>query len=261
MAASRSRSPAERGRGGRKAVERVVARALLLRSVPVGEADLLVTLFTDERGLLSAAARGARRNTRRLGALEPMHELVVEIETREGSEVGRLVEARLERVRSRLTGSLARLEAAGQLLRWIRRACPPQIPEPSVYALATHALEALDGAGVVEPASELATFGVSLLDALGWGLDLEACVACGRACPLSSPASIDPTRGGLVCRACGGARRVLSSRTRLALLAARNEGAPLELADAGAAVDLVEATLEAHVAPRRPEGAGQPSSR
>ena len=49
------------------------ADALVLRSVPLGEADLLVTLFTRESGKVRAVAKGARRTTAKLvGHLEPL---------------------------------------------------------------------------------------------------------------------------------------------------------------------------------------------
>ena len=47
--------------------------ALTLKKHPLGEADLLVTLYTPDRGKLLAMAKGARRSTSKLvGHLEPL---------------------------------------------------------------------------------------------------------------------------------------------------------------------------------------------
>ena len=47
--------------------------ALTLKQDPFGEADLLVTLFSRERGKLRAVAKGARRSSSKLvGHLEPI---------------------------------------------------------------------------------------------------------------------------------------------------------------------------------------------
>ena len=47
--------------------------ALTLKKFPMGEADLLVTLYTRERGKVRAIARGARRSTSKLvGHFEPL---------------------------------------------------------------------------------------------------------------------------------------------------------------------------------------------
>ena len=49
------------------------AEALVLKSAPFGEADLLATLFTREAGKVRAVAKGARRATAKLvGHLEPL---------------------------------------------------------------------------------------------------------------------------------------------------------------------------------------------
>ena len=50
--------------------------ALTLRKYPLGEADLLVTLFAKDRGKLRAVAKGARRTSNKLlGHLEPLTQL------------------------------------------------------------------------------------------------------------------------------------------------------------------------------------------
>lgn len=246
---------------GRRVVERIDDRALLLRAVPIGEADLVVTLFTASRGVMAAGARGARKSTRRFGALEPVHELFVTVDLG-GGDVGKLVDARIERTRLRATGDLDRVEAAGRLLRWARRASPIHVPEPDAFEVLGATLDRLDADAAVTPLAVLAAAGLDLLDALGWGVELERCVACGRPCPEAASASIDPVRGGLVCRACGGARRVWSAALRARVLAARVEGADLDAPATAAVLDLVEAALDAHVAPP-PQGAagGEPASR
>src|SRR3954462_5472084 len=105
----------------RHRTERLRSDALLVRSVPFGEADLMVTFFTEARGIVSAAARSARRSQRRFPALEPMHLLRVGLEDRPGADVGMLVESSIVRARIGIMASLARMEAAGQALRWVRR--------------------------------------------------------------------------------------------------------------------------------------------
>ena len=47
--------------------------ALSLRKMPLGEADLLLTLYTRDAGKLRAVAKGARKTTSRLvGHFEPL---------------------------------------------------------------------------------------------------------------------------------------------------------------------------------------------
>jgi DNA repair protein RecO (recombination protein O) len=116
-------------------------------------------------------------------------------------------------------------------------------------------LDALDDpSDSVNPDGELATAGLRLLGAMGWGLDLERCVRCGRPCADVATACIDPQKGGLICRACGGALRILRPDLRRRLIRAV-EGDPRALHehDISFTMDLVEAALAAH-AGEPPEG-------
>ncbi|EYF02372.1 DNA repair protein RecO [Chondromyces apiculatus] len=240
----------------RRRAERLRTSALLLRRVPVGEADLIATFFTEERGLLAAVARGARRSTKRFGGLEPMHLLRLELDERAGADLAGLVEASIERPRLHLTADLPRLDAAGRALRWVRDITPAHIAEPDVWRELNRLLDELDtppGAPTspehppLTPDAVLVVAGLRFLNAFGWGLDLGRCVRCGRTCDPGTSAYADPARGGLVCRACGGGRLLLRAelRERLADLASGGEGA-IAPDDLRTALDLVEGALTAH---------------
>jgi DNA repair protein RecO (recombination protein O) len=103
-------------------------------------------------------------------------------------------------------------------------------------------------AGSAEQAAlSLAETGLSLLTALGWGIDLERCVRCGRQAAPEQSASVDATRGGLICRNCGGARLRVSAAARQRLQrAAAGEVGVLTASDGADALSLVEAALGAH---------------
>ena len=114
----------------RTATTRVEGDSLLLGRSNYRDADLILTLFSQELGRVSALARGARKSTKRFsGSLEPMHTLRTTLEDRGGSQLLTLKEASLARPRLQLTTRLDRLEAAGTALRWIRRATPPRAPD------------------------------------------------------------------------------------------------------------------------------------
>ena len=177
-----------------------------------------------------------------------MHLLHVGLEARDGAELGVLTEAAIARTRLVLTANLAGLEAAGHALRWVRRAAPPLTPEPALWAVINAFLDDLDLAGEgPTPIVRLAGLGFRLLGAIGWGLDLERCVRCGRDCGDSSSAFVDPAAGGLVCRACGGGRLHLREGRRARFLASTmGDDVALRDDDATAAIELIEATLAAH---------------
>lgn len=227
-------------------MSRIESEALVVRTVEFGEADLIVTLVTEQVGKLSAIARGARKGSRRLaGSLEPVHTVAVMLEDK-GGNLATLKEARVVRARTGLTGRLDALEAAGVALRWARHAFPPRTPEPQGWRILLELLDVLDG-GDAPARRELARAGLAMLAALGYALDLEQCVVCGRPCAPTKAACVDPARGGLVCRSCGGASTVLLPELRQAARAlAAGQGADVSDEQAAILLELVDRAMAAH---------------
>jgi DNA repair protein RecO (recombination protein O) len=223
---------------------------LLLSKVVYRESDWIVTLFTEQRGRVSALARGARRSSKRFGGvLEPMHTLALALDERPTSELMILREASIDVPRIRLVARLETLEAAGRALGWVRSSTPPHHSEPLVYASISKVLDQLNDATTDrDPRLFLAEFGLRLLNALGFGIDFRGCVRCGRPCAEGKAAYVDAQKGGLVCRACGGASRRLEAAQR-ERFAQASDGATnlLEAADVDLALPLVEQALRAHM--------------
>lgn len=226
----------------------LTTEALLVRRTPFREADLVVELFTRDLGRISALARAAQKSRRRFGgSLEPMHTLSVSVLEGRG-ELFTLQESKLASARFRLTGDLDAMTTAGRALGWLRRSTPPKHPEPAAWAAIITLLDELDDPGRARaPELGLAEFGLALLGAVGLGLELERCVACSRPCAPDQAALIDPKRGGLVCRACGGGRIKLSAAARARLgRAAAAERPALIAEDASVALEIVEQALRQH---------------
>jgi DNA repair protein RecO (recombination protein O) len=230
--------------------------ALVVRTVEFGESDIIATLITEQAGKVSTAVRGARKSSRRTGgALEPLHTIAVRIEDR-GKELTTLKEARVVRVRAGLASNLDALEAAGVALRWARHLFPPRTVEPEGWRVLIELLDVLDAtaaAPATAPTSalssrrELAKAGLAMLTAVGYGLDFDRCVACGRECPPGKAACIDPARGGLICRTCGGAPTVLLPEARdVARAFARGAAADVSPKDAESLLGLVTRAMAAH---------------
>lgn len=220
----------------------------------------MVGLFTESLGQVAAMARRARAPGPRKLHLEPMHTLDVILQERARASLLSLTSAAIARPRVRLTNHLDRLQAAGSALRWVRQATPLRTPERDVWDLLQALLDELDQECLLAaPSALLVIAGLRLLACLGYGLDLDACVVCGRPCPPDRSAYVDPVRGGLVCRRCGGAGRMLRGATRQRVhLAIRGQGV-LHEEDLPALVELLESALLAH-ASVKPDGGAGPSS-
>jgi DNA repair protein RecO (recombination protein O) len=238
--------------------------ALVLRRTPYRDADLVVKLFTESLGQVSALARAARKSQRRFGGgLEPFHTLEAELDEAPGSELMALTGVRVETARTHLYGHLEAMEAAGKFLNWIRQASPAHTPEPLVWQLSLACLDELNAASGLAlpdsaaaapvgssrrgPTSILATFGLQLLAASGWRLELEHCVLSGAPCPDGKSAMVDPERGGLVSRAEGGAPFLVNGAARARLIAAQDgQSDALHEEDGALGLELVERCLRAH---------------
>src|SRR5690242_21338669 len=67
------------------------SEAIVLRSYPLREADLLVTFFTRAEGKVKGVARAAKKSRKRFGgALEPLTRVRVYWEDRERQELARI---------------------------------------------------------------------------------------------------------------------------------------------------------------------------
>jgi DNA repair protein RecO (recombination protein O) len=230
-------------------VKHIVSDALVVRTVAYGESDVIVTLLTETDGKLGVLVRGGRKSTRRVGgALEPFHSIEVRVDDR-GGELATLREARIVKVRHGIVASYDALEAAGTALRWARHALPARTREPQAYATIVGLLDALDAGATSgrSPRVELAGASLRLLTDVGYALDLERCVRCGKECPEGRPAQVDAGRGGLVCSRCGGAHVLLDPAVRAVARGAQaGDSVAMSDADADVILRLVGDAMAAH---------------
>jgi DNA repair protein RecO (recombination protein O) len=230
----------------------IESEALVVRTVEVGESDVIATLLTEQIGKIGAVVRGARKGSRRVGgALEPVHTIGVLLDDK-GTDVATLKESRIVRMRANVVSDLDALEAAGVALRWARHLFPARHREPEGWAVLMTLLDVLDArpasaGGAAWARKHLAQAGFAMLAAVGYAMDLERCVVCGRPCPAGKPAFVDPARGGLVCRSCGGAAQLMPAAVRAAARAL-SEGRIDAVTDAhaGALLTIVDRAMAAH---------------
>jgi DNA repair protein RecO (recombination protein O) len=174
--------------------------ALVMGSIRLREADRIVTLYTRERGRLSAVAKGVRRTKSRIGGrLEPFSLVHVVLYAGSGSLY---TITGVETVRSfqGVRESLDRMEEGGRLLEAVRRLFPEEESNPAAFNLLVRAVARLSkaedraAAALVVLATRL-----KLLVALGYLPELDSCVQCGNDDMLCG---FRPSLGGMVCSEC-----------------------------------------------------------
>jgi DNA repair protein RecO (recombination protein O) len=226
----------------------VEARALIARLTPYQEADLIVNWLTDHAGQVGTMARGARRSTRRFGSLEPLHTYAIRYTDGPSGGLSSLRDARLVTLRTSLAANLDAMATAGQAIRWVRTLFPHRQAEPRAFVVLELLLDALDVRGDLGRSfaeCELAKMGLDLLKIAGYELQLDACVACDRPRPADRPAYVSLSRGGVVCRACGGGERVLGPDVFSGLERLLRDGAA-DIAGVRELVQLIDDAVTGH---------------
>ncbi|HEX3728727.1 MAG TPA: DNA repair protein RecO [Opitutaceae bacterium] len=120
--------------------------AIVLRTWPFHEADLLVSLFTREQGKVKGVARHAMKSRRRFGgALEPGTQVRAHYTERPREELVRLDS--FEIAWSPLTAPVDALRLAGieLVVEVVEEAMPELAAEDSVFRLAVAVLRAMEG--------------------------------------------------------------------------------------------------------------------
>jgi len=151
--------------------------AIVLRTWPFHEADLLVSLFTRDQGRIKGVARHAMRSRRRFGgALEPMTHVRASYAEKPRQELVRL--DAFEILSSPLARPVdyARTAALQLVSEVLEEALPEQAPEDSVFRLTLAVLDELQVGRVWMP---LTYFALWMNRLMGWMPELGHCVVCG----------------------------------------------------------------------------------
>jgi DNA repair protein RecO (recombination protein O) len=156
-----------------------VGEAIVLRTWPFQEADLLVSLFTREQGRVKGVARHAMRSRRRFGgALEPMTHVRASYAEKPRQELVRL--DAFEILSSPLSRPVdyARVAALEMVAEVLEEALPEGAPEDAVFRLTLAVMDELQVGRVWMPVTYFALWMNRLL---GWMPELGRCSGCGRA--------------------------------------------------------------------------------
>ncbi len=172
--------------------------ALTLRRSTLGEADLLITLYSKDRGIIRAVAKRARRSTSKLvGHLEPLTR--VQLSLALGSSLDIITQAQVLSNFSPLKENLSAITKGLYVAELTDGFGSEAQANPAIYDLALGTLDAI----AEDPESELPLrfFELRLLNASGLMPELYECVECRQ--PVA-PGShrFSPNVGGTLCLDC-----------------------------------------------------------
>jgi len=151
--------------------------AIVLRTWPFHEADLLVSLFTRDQGRIKGVARHAMKSRKRFGgALEPATQVRAHYTERPRQDLVRLDQ--FEILWSPLTAPIdtLRLAALQFVTEVLEEAMPDQASDDNIYRLAVTVLTSLRSENVYLPTLYFCLWMNRLM---GWMPELGHCAACG----------------------------------------------------------------------------------
>ena len=174
----------------------LTSEAVVLRTWPVHEADLIVSFFTRDYGKVRGVAKSARKSRKRFGgALEPMTVARAWFAERPRQELARLDQ--LEIIRSPLSSPVdpLRLTVLSFFAEVLDEALPDHDPQETVFRLLAAVLEQT----TVEQAwMPLTYFQLWMTRLMGLLPDIGHCTACGEALR-AGEASFNTLGDGLFC--------------------------------------------------------------
>lgn len=153
------------------------SEAIVLRSYPLREADLLVSFFTRAEGKLRGVARSAKKSKRRFGgALEPLTWVRVYYEDREGQELARLDSCEILESPLATQVDYPRAVALEHVAEVLEELLPEREANDAVFRLALSVLEQLRGSAIWMPVTY---FDLWMARLVGLLPELGQCIKCG----------------------------------------------------------------------------------
>ena len=154
------------------------SEAIVLRTYPLRESDLLVTLFTRLEGKVRGVARAAKKSKRRFGgALEPLTYVRAIYDDRERQELARLDSCEVIESPMATEVSYARAVALGHVAELLDELLPDREANDAVFRLTLAVVQELRGAS---PWMALTYFELWLTRLVGFLPEFTECVVCGR---------------------------------------------------------------------------------
>jgi DNA repair protein RecO (recombination protein O) len=155
------------------------SEAIVLRTYPLRESDLLVTLFTRTEGKVKGVAKAAKRSKRRFGgALEPLTYVRAYFDDRERQELARIDSCEVLLSPLATEVSYPRAVALGHVAEVLDELLPDREVNDTFFRLARSVLASLQGPAIWMPLTYFELWTVRLV---GFLPELSECVVCGAA--------------------------------------------------------------------------------
>lgn len=185
----------------RRKLDSLLTPAVILRTIPHGESDLLVFFLTPDRGRLKGIAKGARRSRKRfVNCLDVLSHVRFECSSRRTGEFHLIQSGKLVNGFPGLRTGFSTLSYASGMVELVEVLFPAGVSDPEVFELLAGSLGRLSSGRDRDSARVVFEFRAMALG--GFAIDFEACSVCGRAYRNEGRAVFTCESGGIACLGC-----------------------------------------------------------
>lgn len=171
---------------------------IVLRTVPFGEADLIVTYLTPDYGLIRLFAKSPRKIKSRFGSsLEPLTHSRISFWGREDAPLPKLTQSDIMHAFQAIRDKLDFFMKVSRLIELTISFMPERDANRRVYALLLNTLKELEEAGSSIDDLIADHYKIRLLDLAGFAPRLDTCGRCGK-----SGDTFYISQGSLLCKTC-----------------------------------------------------------
>lgn len=175
-------------------------QAIVIRSIPYGEVDKIVTLYTLDFGKVKGIAKGAKRSRKRFGnTLEICTYINLSFFEKETSDLVRLNHCDLIRSFAGLREDINKLAWASYLIELVNELTADKIRSKRLFELLLVFLNYIDRGILKEEIQRV--FEVRLLALLGYQPLLDHCLRCKKGL-VGEKFFFSTREGGILCPAC-----------------------------------------------------------
>lgn len=176
------------------------SEAIVLKSTPFSEADLIVTALTSDYGLVKTFAKSPRKTKSRFGSsLEPLTYTRLGFWGREDADLPRLTQSDIIRPFQAIRDRMASFFSVMELVELTLRFLPEREQNRDVFNLLLAALNKIED-GLSRNENGLLTgafYKIRFLDLVGYGPRLAGCGRCG-----ASGRNFYSAHGSILCGSC-----------------------------------------------------------
>ena len=174
-------------------------KAVVIRHIPLGEADRLVTFFSEKFGKVRAIARGVRRYKSKMsGHLDTLNLVTISVGKGKGIDV--ITEVDTLNDHSKIKSDLKNISLATYLSELVESVSMEESPNENLFDMFVSTLSKIPDLDTY--AGVLRYFEIKLLEYSGFAPELNNCLECFELLPPADHYfSVD--RGGLICFTCG----------------------------------------------------------